>query len=233
MTRRARPRGRWYDRGVPRLRLAAPLLAIVALAWPALSAGAQPPTRPVSARAARLIEIGQGFVDAGDRGSAIGYFRDAIAADPLAAAAYEGLGDIYRQRGALNEARRVYELGLTRLPGAAPLWLGLARTLDEAGSRDDAARAIRSLLERDPRNAEAIALRADLARRRGAWSEALTAYRTLLAIDDATLDEERVAEARRYEAALRLLARPLDPVSAPRACAEGASAVRRALARCE
>ncbi|MCZ7678770.1 MAG: hypothetical protein M5U28_08370 [Sandaracinaceae bacterium] len=60
--------------------------------------------------------------------------------------------------------------------------------------------------------------------------EALTAYRTLLATDG--VDEETAREARRYEAALRLLASPLDPVSAPRACAEGASAVRRALARC-
>ena len=62
-------------------------------------------------------------------------------------------------------------------------------------------------------------------------SDALTAYRALIASAEALgLDPETVAEARRYEMALRLLARPLDPVSAARAC-EG-SAVRRALARC-
>lgn len=207
-------------------------LALV-LVLVALPAAAQPRARPISARAARLIELGEGFLAAGDRGSAIGYFRDAIAADPLAARAYEGLGEVYRQRGSLNEARRVYELGLARLPDSAPLWLGLARTLDEAGSPNDAARAIRTLLERDPHNAEAIAMRADLARRRGAWSEALTAYRALLAMaDEIELDADRIAEARRYEAALRLLADPLDPVSAPRACDPGSSAVRRALAAC-
>ncbi len=196
----------------------------------AAPAAAQPAARPLSPRAARLIELGDGFLAAGDRGRALAYYRDAIAADPLAERAYAGLGEIYRQRGAHHEARRVYELGVSRLPDAAPLWLGLAHTLDEAGRIGEAAQAIRSLLERRPDHAEAIALRADIARRRGAWSEALTAYRTLLAMDG--VDEETAREARRYEAALRLLASPLDPVSAPRACAEGASAVRRALARC-
>lgn len=187
-------------------------------------------SRPLSPRAVRSIELGDGFLAAGDRGRALAYYRDAIAADPLAERAYAGLGEIFRQRGAHHDARRVYELGLSRLPDAAPLWLGLAHTLDEAGRTGEAAQAVRALLERQPQNAEAIALRADLARRRGAWSEALTAYRTLSALDG--VDEASAREARRYEAALRLLASPLDPVSAPRACAEGASAVRRALARC-
>ncbi|MCA9605542.1 MAG: hypothetical protein KC619_08100, partial [Myxococcales bacterium] len=75
---------------------------------------------------------------------------------------------------------------------------------------------------------EGLRLRASLARERGAWSEALTAYRALLA--SGVLDEDEATEARRYELALRILARPLDPVSAERAC-EG-SEVRRALARC-
>ncbi len=202
---------------------------LVLLAAPA---SAQP--RPVSERAARMIELGDGFLAAGDRGSASAYYRDAIAADPLATRAYEGLAEVHRRRGAYQEARRVYELGLTRRPDSTALWLGLARTLDEAGVVEDAARAIRSLLQREPDNAEAIAMRADLARRRGAWSEALTAYRTLIAIaPGAGLDDARLEEARRYEAALRLLASPLDPVSAPRVCEDpAATAVRRALARC-
>jgi len=94
---------------------------------------------------------------------------------------------------------------------------------------DDAARALRSLLARRPDHAEAMRLRAELARERGAWSEALTAYRALLSSDVDLSDEER-AELRRYESALRVLARPLDPVSAARACS--GSALRRALGRC-
>lgn len=185
--------------------------------------------RPISPRAARAIRDGEAYLAAGDRGSAIAFFRDAIAADPLAERAYERLGECYVQRGQLAEARLVYETGLARIPDSAPLWLGLARTLDAQGALADAARAIRSLLARDPDHLEALQMRADLARRRGAWLEALTAYRALVA-RASQLTPERAEEARRYEAALRLLASPLDPVSAPRSC-EG-SPLRRALARC-
>ncbi|HJL19653.1 MAG TPA: tetratricopeptide repeat protein [Sandaracinaceae bacterium LLY-WYZ-13_1] len=213
-----------------------PLASGLALAVLALAAGtrAQAPRRDrarPSARAARLLQTGQAYLRAGDRGSAIGYFREAIQAAPRSPEPYAALGDAYRARGSLDDARAVYETGLARNPDHAPLWLGLARTLVDAGDADAAAAAVRSLLARAPHHAEGLRLRADLARRRGAWSEALTAYRTLLAsADEAGLSEAERAEARRYEAALRLLARPLDPVSAPRAC--GGSAVRRALAGC-
>lgn len=193
-------------------------------------AHAQPASRPASARAARLIRAGEAYLAAGDRGSAIAYFRDAIAADPLAGRAYERLGECYRGRGSLAEARRVYETGLARLPGHAPLWLGLARTLEAQGALSEAARAVRSLLARDPEHLEGLQLRAELARRRGAWSEALGATRALLS-NASALPPEQVSDARRYEAALRILARPLDPASAPRAC--DLSPLRRALARCE
>lgn len=183
--------------------------------------------RPVSPRAERAIETAEALLAAGDRGSAIGYFRDAIAADPLAARAYEGLGNAYSARGSLHEARAVFEAGLARIPEHPPLWLALARTLLSLGAEAEASRALRAYLERAPSDVEAQRLRADLARRRGAWSEALAVYRMFLG---SRLDPETSEEARRYEAALRVLARPLDPVSAPRACS--GSDVRRALARC-
>lgn len=208
------------------MRLAIPLLAGLLAASPAV---AQP--RGPSPRTARLLRTGEAYLRAGDRGSAIGYFREALQADPRAPRPYALLGEAYRARGSFDEARTVFEAGLVRNPDHAPLWLGLARTLVDAGEMELAAAAVRSLLARAPRHPEGLRLRAALARRRGAWSEALTAYRTLLAAaDELGLGEEEIAEARRYEAALRLLARPLDPVSAPRACA--GSPIRRALARC-
>ena len=192
-------------------------------------AHAQGPEPSRAARSNRLLRTGGGYLASGDRGSAIGYFREAVQADPSNADAYLALGDAYRARGSLGDARAVIEAGLMRSPDAPGLWLLLVRTLRELGDRDQAAVAIRSLLARDPRNAEGLRLRAELARERGAWSEALTAYRSLLASDLPLSDEDR-AEAARYEAALRVLARPLDPVSAPRVCR--GSPLRRALARC-
>ncbi len=205
------------------MRAAALLCALVALCPGAGLAQA----RPVSPRAQRAIETAEAFLASGDRGSAVGYFRDALAADSFATRAYEGLAAVYVRRGALHEARAVYEAGLARVSDHAPLWLGLARTWLALGSQDEASRALREYLRLAPRDVEGLAMWADLARERGAWSEALTACRALLALP---LSPERATETRRYEAALRLLARPLDPVSAPRACR--GSAVRRALAGC-
>jgi tetratricopeptide (TPR) repeat protein len=183
--------------------------------------------RPVSPRALRSIETAEAYLAAGDRGSAIGHFRDAIAADPFAGRAYEGLAGAYLARGSLEEARATYEAGIVRAPEHAPLWLGLTRTLLALGADRDASRALREYLGRAPGDRDALMLQAELARRRGAWSEALTTYRVLLTLE---LDDAQRTEARRYEAALRLLAQPLDPVSSARACA--GSDVRRALARC-
>lgn len=194
-----------------------------------LEASAQ---RAPSPRAARLLALGDAHLRAGDRGSAIGYFREALAADPQAARAYARLGDAYRQRGAFGDARQVLEAGLARHPDDAELWIGLAQTLEDGGAPEEAAAALRTLLARAPDHAEGLRRRAALARRRGAWSEALTVHRRMIARADAIgLDADARAEARRYEAALRRLARPADPISAPRACA--GSALRRALARCE
>lgn len=217
---------------MPPRALALVLLALSGL-W-AAPAAAQPRERAGAARAARLVARGESFLEAGDRGSAIGYFREAISADPSAGRAYLRLGQAYRGRGSLRDARAVLEAGLVRDPDDAALWLALARTLREDGAPEDAARAIRSLLARAPDHAEGLRMRAELARERGAWSEALTAYRRLLARAEAIgLTDEEVTEARRYEEALRLLARPLDPIASDRSCAEGSSAIRRALARCD
>ena len=195
----------------------------------ASQAAGQPRARSGAARSARLLGRGEAFLAAGDRGSAIGYFRDAIQANPMSARAYLALGEAYRARGSLRDARTVFEAGLARRADDAPLWLALARTLILLDEPAEAALAVRSLLARDPDQAEALRLRARLARERGAWSEALTAYRALLAAHvDLSADER--AEARRYERALRLLARPMDPVSASRSCR--GSPLRRALARC-
>jgi len=206
-------------------RVAAVLLALL-VAAPAV---AQPRPRAGAARSARLVARGEAFLASGDRGSAIAFFRDAIGADPMNARAYVSLGEAYRARGSLQDSRTVLEAGLSRSPDEPTLWLALVRTLVDMDRPDDAARALRSLLARRPDHAEAMRLRAELARERGAWSEALTAYRALLSSDVDLSDEER-AELRRYESALRVLARPLDPVSAARACS--GSALRRALGRC-
>jgi Tfp pilus assembly protein PilF len=203
-------------------------LALLALALSVAPAEAQGGR---ATRAERLVRLGQRYLEAGDRGSAIGYFRDALMSDREHVPAYRALAEAYRSRGDLAEARRVYEAGLSRQPGSEALWTGLVEVLREQDEPDDARAALRSLLRAAPRSLPAWRLRAEMARERGAWVEALTAYRRLRSLAEARGDEETAAEASRFARALALLARPLDPVTAPRGCA-GDSEVRRALAGC-
>ncbi|MGF1467264.1 MAG: tetratricopeptide repeat protein [Sandaracinaceae bacterium] len=203
-------------------------VALVLLVAEVPAASAQPSRSP---RAERLLSLGRAYLEAGDRGSAIAYFRDALRASPDHAEAYAALGAAYEGRGDYDEARRVFQAGLARRPDHVPLWAGLTRVLVALGSPAEAARAARELSRRDPGSVAAWRLRGDLARSRGAWNEALTCYRRIVQLGREGRAEEAVAaEAARYEAALRLLAGPVDPVSAPRACR--GSHVRRALAGC-
>ncbi|MFK7992076.1 MAG: tetratricopeptide repeat protein [Sandaracinaceae bacterium] len=207
------------------LRATLALILLLSLPRPA-AAQYTPPNRVEQA-----LRTGQAFLRAGDRGSAIGWFRQALQRDPNDPRPYALLGEAYRQRNALDDARQVLEAGLVRRPESVDLWLTLARTLRQAGALDRAAAALRSLMRRAPDHLEALQMRAELARERGAWAEALTVTRRLVSDGEALgLSPEQVNEARRFEPALRMLARPMDPVSAPRAC-EG-SPLRRALAGC-
>lgn len=162
---------------------------------------------------------------AGDRGSAIGWYRDAISADPSDALSYERLGRVYLERGAFDDARAAFEAGVARRPDHAALWLGLAEVLEAMGAPDDAARAMRELTRRAPEDPDAWRARAALAMRRGAWSEALAVYRRIALLPGAS--EELREEAARSLVALRFLVGTSDPV---RRCDED-SEVRRALCR--
>jgi tetratricopeptide (TPR) repeat protein len=178
-------------------------------------------------RAEALRAQGDAHLAAGDRGSAIGYYRDAITAFPADGPSYAALGRIYLDRGALADARTAFEAGVAHAPDHSPLHLGLAEVLDRMGAPDQAALVLRDLARRTPRDATVHAARADLARRRGAFGEALSAYRAILALEgDAPAD--LAADARRNASALRFLVGTLDPVTR----CPAASAVRRALAGC-
>ena len=210
--------------------LACLLLAAVSLASWVPVARAQPGATHAT-RASRATELrarGDAHLAAGDRGSAIGWYRDALAIDPGDGASYAALGRIYLDRGSLGDARAAFEAGVQRAPDHAPVWLGLAETLERMGSAGDAAAALRGLSRRLPRDAAVWRARAELARRRGAWSEALGAYRAIVALaaEGAEVDPAVLADAERSVVALRFLVGTLDPVRR-----ESASAVRRALAR--
>lgn len=214
----------------PRALLLPISLVLALVAGPAAGpgpAGAQGP------RAARLRSMGQAYLAAGDPGSAMAYFRDAIAASPRDAESHVLLGEIYLAQGRVPDALAVLSSGLAARPDHGPLWRALGNAYSAQGDDARAAAALRELTERLPEDWEGHLARARLARERRAHAESLASYRALvdLSAAGAPLPAEVVDEARRYGAALGILLGDVDPVAGPSRCADE-SAVRRALAGC-
>ena len=185
-----------------------------------------------SARAARLLTMGRAMQRAGDRASAMAYYREVIAVDPRHGEAYAALGAVYLERAALDDARRVFETGLSRRPDQSALWRGLAEVLERGADLEGAAAALRSWTSRLPRDPSAHRERALFSQRRGAFSEALASYRALidLAAQGDAVPEAWLGEAERAVAALRILVGELDPLG--RRCSADDSALRAAIRDC-
>ncbi len=66
-----------------------------------------------------------------------------------------GMGDIYLARGRVAMAQSLFTEAATLFPFHAPAYLGLARTHQRAGDRDNAIRELRRVLELEPENSQA------------------------------------------------------------------------------
>jgi tetratricopeptide (TPR) repeat protein len=195
--------------------LRALLLALLAalLSWAPPVAGAQDGR---ARRAAEKVRMGAALVRAGNPGSAVAYYREAIRIDPRHEPAYVGLGELYRAQGRDSDALEAVRAGLRRRPRSIPLALLLAT---------EAATILRRAARAEPGSVPVQRALGELARERGAFAESLAAYRAVLRLTEG--DPRRAeahAEARRFVAALRLLVREVDP---PSRCEQ--SEVRRAL----
>ncbi len=206
---------------------------VVAIASTTQAQNADPAAR--QARAAQLRARGEAYMQSGDPGSAIGYFRDALAINPNDGRSYLALARIYEARGSTRDALEVLSVGLRHAPEDAALWGVVADVLISVGELDEAAQALREQTNRTPDDVEAYRRRAALAKQRGAWTEALASYRRvidLVTCGNSSVDASVVDEARALVAGLVILAGGTDPVHAPASGCENPSAVRRALARC-
>jgi predicted Zn-dependent protease len=179
---------------------------------------------PAFDRAASLIARGRAAEAAGDALSALGYFRDAVAAAPRRDVGYVALGEAYLKLGEPSRALEVLLSGARWTVRGEALWLALHATY--VAVRDDAHAldALRRLRRMEPTSERGLSALADEAERRGAFVEALAARRSLLAL---TGDETQRAHVR----ALEVLLGNADLVRAKAACGTG-TAVERALAHC-
>lgn len=177
-----------------------------------------------ASRAAEKVRMGTALVRAGNPGSAVAYFREAIRIDPRFEPAYVGLGELYRAQGRDSDALEAVRAGLQRRPRSVPLALLLAAIVGPSDP-GEAATILRRVAEAEPRSVRVWEALGALARERGAFAEALAAYRAVVRLTAGDPEQaDRHAEATRFVAALRLLVRDVDP---PSRCEE--SEVRRAL----
>lgn len=167
-------------------------------------------------RAAELTAMGGRFLEAGDRVSAAGYFREAIGVDPSFAPAYVALGELQLARGALRDAEETFRIAAARAGTEARVWIGLARTLEAMGADEDAdgvlAQASAALREDET----ILSFRAEHAERRGRWSLALALTRRLATLAVRRGESERAGTLRARERALSVLVGNLDPVRGSR-----------------
>lgn len=211
------------------------LVVLVCILAPVAVASAQP-VDPAAreSRAAQLRARGEAYLASGDPGSATAFFRDALQVNPADARSYLLLAQIYQARGATQDALETLSVALRRAPDDAALWGAVADVLVAVGELDQAAEALREQTERTPNDAAAFRRRGELAKRRGAWSEALACYRRVVDLLESTPTSSPVEanEARASVLALSVLAGGTDPVRGVRAGCDHPSAVRRALAGC-
>jgi Tfp pilus assembly protein PilF len=183
----------------------------------------EPDTAARRARADAFVERGRRYLDAGDPGSAVGFFVDALRVDPRHEAAYLALVTAHRRRQRNDDAIAVLELALRMRPRSIPLRLARADLLVDLSRERDALQDLRVATGLDPNDGRAWCVRAEVARTVGAYTESLAAYRRAASFVGACADADR------YARALLGLARETDPVA--RACARAAhgSAVEHAL----
>jgi tetratricopeptide (TPR) repeat protein len=191
------------------------LLSAFALSFGAGAARGQAADGYRSERAAELTGLGARFLEAGDRVSAAGYFREAIGIDPAFAPAYVALGELQLARGSTRDAEETFRVGATRAGRDVRLWIGLVRALEASGSTGEAESVLVQAEGTFRRDRTLLAFRADRAEDQGRWSLALSLTRRLASIAEEERDAEALARLRARERALAVLVGGLDPVRAP------------------
>ncbi|NOY94028.1 MAG: tetratricopeptide repeat protein, partial [Deltaproteobacteria bacterium] len=127
----------------PRMLGLAAALWLWTLASPVSAQSGQAAERARRQRAHELVELGLRHQRAGDLGSAIGYYREAVAAWSRGVRAYAQLAEAYQARGRHADALAALDAGLSRHPEALRLLLDRARSLEALGRSEEAAAALR------------------------------------------------------------------------------------------
>lgn len=137
-----------------------------------------------SKRSSYHLTMGLSSVIAGTPELAVRELRKVVEADTEAIEVYILLGDLYRERGRVEQAIRLHKAVLKR-PGLekdrkTSALASLSRDFAKAGFVDRAARTFREVSERDPQSLTALHYLERLHEETGAWEEALVCQQRIL-----------------------------------------------------
>lgn len=181
-----------------------------------------------TSRARVLTEQGQAHRRQGNVDLAIKRFNEALGIDATYGPAYIALASLREASGEADEAERVLEMGLDRIPGFAEGLTARAELFARNHRLDEAVASFLAVLALKPDDVTTLRRLVAVAPLGGLFPVALAAARRLSAIarvqGDTALASEMIREAR---ALVRLVAEA-DPVRGGAGSREGA---RRALAR--
>jgi len=98
--------------------------------------------------------------------------RNALKIDPKFAEGYELMGDLMMQEKNIRQAYQSYAKAVELNPGLIQAQLGVGRIYTLAGELDKADQAANTVLDKDPRNLDALLIRAGVLARRKATGQA-------------------------------------------------------------
>lgn len=202
----------------------------LAEARPGSTAASERRWAPRVDRVSQLLARGDAARARGDSLSALGYFRDAVAAAPRRGEGYVALGSYYLELDEPLRALEVFQVGVRSAAPSQALWLGLSRAQRAVGNTRAALDALRALRDGEPSSLAGLRALASLCEEQGAFLEALSARRALL---DQLSDEAERANERAHVRALEHLLGQAERVRRRAVCDEGEpDLVLHALARC-
>src|SRR5919106_73730 len=123
-------------------------------------------------------------------------YRNALKNQPRWAEAYIKLGDAYAALGKPEEAYRAYAGANELTPGDTRCYLGMGRLLLDAGMYNEARMRAELVLDRDPRNVDALLLYGRALVRQNRFKEAIGAFNTALPIDQRPAAYEGLGQAK-------------------------------------
>ncbi len=129
------------------------------------------------------INLGSGYLHAGDSDRAEAAFRRALALNPDHPLGYYNLGLVALRRGRADEASAWFERALALAPRSWEVYQGLGEAAMAGGRSDEAAAALRQAVALNPRDAKAHARLGLLAQQAGDDAGAESAYLTSLRDD--------------------------------------------------